>query len=428
MKRSAYKKTASFLAALMLCASSAAVSAAEVIKGDADGNGVISAGDLVALSAHILGSKTIADENKANADMNDDSSINVIDFILLKNVFMGVTPSETLSKITLEGKSIKADEGITVEGTKVTITKSGSYVITGSMTTDAQIIVSTAETDAESVNLQLEDVSMTNSADTPCIMIENADKTKITFTGKNVIANTVDTAEAASAVIYAKDDITFTKNSSGTLEISTNAQMGIYCNNDIKFNGGSIKIKTDSAGTETAKADAVKAKGNVEIGGGEIDVNAAGDGIKSSKNAVVINDGKTEIKSGKDAVQGETAVTVAGGELIASGDRGLTASTGKINITGGSVLATGTEVPDYSNVTGVPYTFAFSFAEQHAKADVMKIGEKELAPEKKYQYVLVSDESLANYAVAEKLEVLIDGKDAGAVKDTKLVLNTPPAE
>lgn len=428
MKKSAYKKTASFLAALMICASSVAVSAAEVLKGDADGNGVISASDLVALSAHILGSKNIADENKANADMNEDTNINVIDYILLKNVFIGAEPTVTSSKITLEGESIKADEGITVEGTKVTISKSGSYVITGSMTADAQIIVATAETDAESVNIQLEDVTMTNSTDAPCIMVENADKTKISFTGKNVLTNTVDTADAASAVIYAKDDITFTKNSTGTLEINTNAQMGIYCNNDIKFNGGSIKIKTDAAGTGTAKADAVKAKGNVEIGGGDIDVNAAGDGIKSSKNAVVISEGKTEIKSGKDAVQGETAVTITGGSLIASGDRGLTASTGNISITGGTVLATSTDAVDYTNVIGVPYTFAFSFAEQHAKSEIMKIGEKELAPAKKYQYVLVSDEALANYATAEKLEVLIDGKDAGAVKDTKLVLNTPPVE
>ena len=424
-----FSKTTAGLAALTLCASFAAPAGAaeDVIKGDVDGNGVVSGADLVALSAHLLGSKTLSDELKANADMNDNNEINVIDYILLKNVFMGAPASSESLKISLEGESIKADEGITVEGTKATITKSGTYLISGAMTAEAQIIVNTAETDAESVNITLSDVTMTNSSDTPCIMIENADKTKITFNGTNVLTGNADTAEAATAVIYAKDDLTFTKNSTGTLEINSAAQMGIYCNNDVKFNGGTIKIKTDAAGTGTAKADAVKAKGNAEIAGGVLDINSAGDGFKSSKNAVVIEGGKTEIKSGKDAVQGETAVTVTGGELTASGDRGLTAPAGKISINGGFVLATGTEAPDYSNVTGAPYTFAFSFAEQHAKADVMKIGEKELAPAKKYQYVLVSDESLANYATAEKLEVLIAGKDAGAVKDTKLVLNTPPA-
>ena len=411
-----FSKTAAAVAALTLCASFAAVpagAAEEVLKGDADGNGVISSADLVALSAHILGSKTISDEIKANADMNDNNEINVIDYILLKNIFMGAPAAESL-KITLEGESIKADEGVTVEGTKATITKSGTYVISGAMTAEAQIIVNTAETDAESVNITLSDVTMTNSSDTPCIMVENADKTKITFNGTNVLTGNVDTAEAATAVIYAKDDLTFTKNSTGTLEINSGAQMGIYCNNDIKFNGGSIKIKTDSAGTETAKADAVKAKGNVEIGGGDIDVNAAGDGIKSSKNAVVISDGKTEIKSGKDAIQGETAVTITGGEIVASGDRGITVSAGNLTIGGGTLLATSTEAQDYSNVVmGEHFSnsniVALALNEQHNKSEALTIAGKEFTAAKKYQYIFATYPDLA---ASSANVLLIDGKKA----------------
>lgn len=411
-----FSKTAAAVAALTLCASFAAVpagAAEEVLKGDADGNGVISAADLVALSAHILGSKTIADEIKANADMNDNNEINVIDYILLKNIFMGAPAAESL-KITLEGESIKADEGVTVEGTKATITKSGTYVISGAMTAEAQIIVNTAETDAESVNITLSDVTMTNTSDTPCIMVENADKTKITFNGTNVLTGNVDTAEAATAVIYAKDDLTFTKNSTGTLEINSGAQMGIYCNNDIKFNGGSIKIKTDAAGTETAKADAVKAKGNVEIGGGDIDVNAAGDGIKSSKNAVVISDGKAEIKSGKDAIQGETAVTITGGEIVASGDRGITVSAGNLTIGGGTLLATSTEAVDYSNVVmGEHFSnsniVALALNEQHNKSEVLTIAGKEFTAAKKYQYIFATYPDLA---ASSANVLLIDGKKA----------------
>lgn len=411
-----FSKTAAAVAALTLCASVAAVpagAAEEVLKGDADGNGVISAADLVALSAHILGSKTIADEIRANADINDNNEINVIDYILLKNIFMGAPAAESL-KITLEGESIKADEGVTVEGTKATITKSGTYVISGAMTAEAQIIVNTAETDAESVNITLSDVTMTNTSDSPCIMVENADKTKITFNGTNVLTGNVDTAEAATAVIYAKDDLTFTKNSTGTLEINSGAQMGIYCNNDIKFNGGSIKIKTDAAGTGTAKADAVKAKGNVEIGGGDIDVNAAGDGIKSSKNAVVISDGKTEIKSGKDAIQGETAVTITGGEIVASGDRGITVSAGNLTIGGGTLLATSTEAQDFSNVVmGEHFSnsniAALALNEQHNKSEVLTIAGKEFTAAKKYQYIFASYPDLA---ASSANVLLIDGKKA----------------
>jgi hypothetical protein len=409
-------RTAAGLAALTICASFSAVTAGaaeEVLKGDVDGNGVVSAADLVALSAHILGSKTIDETIKANADMNDNNEINVIDFILLKNVFMGAPAAESL-KISLEGESIKADEGVIVEGTKATITKSGTYVISGAMTAEAQIIVNTAETDAESVNITLSDVTMTNSSDTPCIMVENADKTKITFNGTNVLTGTVDTAEAATAVIYAKDDLTFTKNSAGTLEINSGAQMGIYCNNDVKFNGGTIKIKTDAAGTETAKADAVKAKGNAEIAGGVLDINAAGDGFKSSKNAVVIEGGKTEIKSGKDAVQGETAVTITGGEIVASGDRGITVSAGNLTIGGGTLLATSTEAVDYSNVVmGENFsnsnTVALALNEQHNKSEVLTIAGKEFTAAKKYQYIFATYPDLA---ASSANVLLIDGKKA----------------
>ncbi|WP_044974631.1 carbohydrate-binding domain-containing protein [Ruminococcus sp. HUN007] len=409
-------RTAAGLAALTICASFSAVpagAAEEVLKGDVDGNEVVSTADLVALSAHILGSKTIDEKLKANADMNDNNEINVIDFILLKNVFMGTPAAESL-KISLEGDSVKADEGVTVEGTKATITKSGTYLISGKMTSEAQIIVNTAETDTESVNITLSDVTMTNSSDTPCIMVENADKTKITFNGTNVLTGTADTAEAATAVIYAKDDLTFTKNSAGTLEINSGAQMGIYCNNDVKFNGGTIKIKTDAAGTGTAKADAVKAKGNVEIGGGDIDVNAAGDGIKSSKNAVVISDGKAEIKSGKDAVQGETAVTITGGEIVASGDRGITVSAGNLTIGGGTLLATSTEAVDYSNVViGENFSnsniIALALNEQHNKSEVLTIAGKEFTAAKKYQYIFATYPDLA---ASSANVLLIDGKKA----------------
>ncbi|MBR3025788.1 MAG: carbohydrate-binding domain-containing protein, partial [Oscillospiraceae bacterium] len=188
----------------------------------------------------------------------------------------------------------------------------------------------------------------------------------------------------------------------------------IYCNNDIKFNGGSIKIKTDAAGTETAKADAVKAKGNVEIGGGDIDVNAAGDGIKSSKNAVVISDGKTEIKSGKDAIQGETAVTITGGEIVASGDRGITVSAGNLTIGGGTLLATSTEAVDYSNVVmGEHFSnsniVALALNEQHNKSEVLTIAGKEFTAAKKYQYIFATYPDLA---ASSANVLLIDGKKA----------------
>lgn len=401
MKNNLFKKICAGTAALTLCCSAMASVSAEVLPGDADCNGVVQTADLIALKSHILNVEPLSADGISNADMNNDSKIDISDFILMKNIFIKGNSSQTESVlITLSGTEIKAGEGVTADGTTVKITKSGNYTVTGAMTADATIVIEAADTDTESVNITLDGVSMNNSTDTPCIMIENADKTKITFTGENTLTNTYDAADAASAVIYAKDDITFTKSSSGTLDINTNAQMGIYCNNDIKFNGGKVKIKTDSADSGILKADAVKAKGDAELAGGELKINAAGDGLKSSKSAVTVSNGTAEIKAGNDAIQAETSFIMTGGNVTACGDRGLTAA-GEITISDGKLFATSTEAFSFPPKTDTDGAFIITLKEQHTKADTITLCGTDLTPLKKYQYILVFDRNLkaaSNYS------------------------------
>lgn len=426
MKNNIVRKICAGTAALTLCTSAVIpASAAEVLTGDADANGVIQSLDLVALKAHLLDTEALSEAGRANADMNGDKEINALDYILLKSFLVNGngkpaepgTPSETDSvRITLAGTSVTADEGVTVEGTKVTISKSGSYTVTGAMTADASIIVNTAETDAESVEITLDGVTMKNSTDTPCIMVENADKTKITLTGENSLSNTFDAAEANSAVIYAKDDITFTKSSSGSLQLETNAQTGIYCNNDIKFNGGKIEIKTDAADSGLCKADAVKAKGDVELAGGELYINSAGDGFKSSKQAAIISGGKAVIKSGKDAVQGETAITVTGGDIIACGDRGLAVPAGTLEISADAkIFATATEglvVNDFKLDKNVIFAW---LGDIHPKTEIISLDGKVYTPLKKYMSFLINDPSLT---AEQRKNITVGGKPVTEVINT----------
>lgn len=397
MKKNIFlKKLLAGITALTACACTfTSVSADEILKGDSNCDGSVSAADVVTLKAHLLNITPLSDEAKAAADINGDSEINVIDFILLKNILIKDTASSESSIISLSDDGITVSgDGVSAEGKKVTISKGGSYSVTGSAS-DVQLIVAAAEDDKDAVEIALDNVSVTCSEDSAFIMVENADKTKITFTGTNTLVNTFEGASAASAAIYAKDDLTFTKNSSGTLEINTNSCMGIYCNNDIKFNGGKITVKTDTDGTGTASADAVKAKGSVENAGADIKVNAAGDGIKSTKDAVLFSGGNTVIKSGKDAVQASVSAGVSGGTLVASGDRGIT-SEGIIYVTGGSVFATATD--NQATFTGNQSTqkmIGLEFAEEHSKDDAVKIDNTEYKASKKYKYVLISDESLS---------------------------------
>lgn len=403
MKNSGFfRKFTAGITAIITCFSMSAVAsyADEIIYGDVNCDGVVTALDLMNMKEYLLSKKTLTDEQKTNSDMNSDLNVNIIDLILLKQAFIeSITVSENI--ITLKGDTIvSSGNGITVDGTNVTINSSGVYKIEGTMTADAVITVMTSAEDTGDVEITLKDVSMKNSTDTPCIMVENAEKTKITFEGENTFVNTYDAATSESSVFYAKDDITFTKNSTGTLKINTNACMAIYCNNDINFNGGTIDIKTDSDGSGLSEADAVKAKNDIEIKGTEISVNTEGDGIKSTKKAVIVSDGSVSVKSGKDALQGETAVTITGGSVVASGDRGIT-SVGTLDISGGTVFVTATDnQSSYAESNFTQPVLAVDFSGEHAKSEKFILLPKlstenslTFKAEKKYNYVLVSDEA-----------------------------------
>ena len=248
---------------------------------------------------------------------------------------------------TAEGKNVKID------GTKITISASGSYEFSGKLS-DGQIIVNVEDTtlDSETVKLFFNGVDITGLTAAPVYVI-NAKNTSINLMDdtENILTDGENYGEDTTAVIYAKDDITIKSGGTtgnGKLKIVANYQYGIHCNDDVKITGGDIDIKAKSS-------DGLRGKTSVEIKGGKLDINADGDGVKSTKGYVIISGGDTEIKAGKDAVQGETDVTdsksgtvhkgveISGGSLKANGDRALTNSGGEVLITGGTVFATATK-------------------------------------------------------------------------------------
>ena len=396
------RKIVTALTAVSLCSSLALNVSADVLKGDADGNEVITAADLTALCGHLLNSKAMMDSQKSSVDMNDDNKVNIVDYILRKGALIGIpVPDPDPVAITFEGSSIKAEDSVrlSVEGTKLFITSNGIYEFSGAMTTDAEIIVAVPQTDTGNVELKFDGVTMKNSDSTPCILVENAEKTKITFTGENSLSNTSDIAEDESAVIYAKDDITFTKNSTGTLDITTGSQLGIFCNNDIRFNGGTINITTDSENTGTNKADAVKAKGTVSLNDGTLTIDSAGDGLKSSKDNVEINGGTLTVKAGNDAVQAETTLVISGGDVTACGDRGLRCE-GTVAISGGTVLATATDDQCRNLTTSDQASIALDLTKEWSKNNPITLTDgsgKTVFDKntlKKYRYVVVSSPDL----------------------------------
>lgn len=352
-------------AAVALSLTAVSAQAANVVYGDANLDGEVSVADAAAILQFLGNNEVFPLESagKLNADVfNRGDGITPKDALSIQKyaaklidklpesvkdgyVEPGVDdPISSETYITLKGSSaeIKGDYAV-AEGSKVTISHSGTFYIEGTLD-DGQIEVNVPDetADPETVKLFFNGVNITGKS-APAILITNAENTSINLAdGTENFISDGDTAYAGGgAVIEAKDDLTIKGGEigDGKLVLTANTQNGIACNNDIKINGGVIDITTLNA---TDKTNGINGKTSLTVKSGTLTVDAEGDGIKSSKGDVKIQGGTVMVKAGNDAVQAETTIDVTDGVLVAGGDRGLTAVTG-VNITGGVVIATATD-------------------------------------------------------------------------------------
>lgn len=131
-------------------------------------------------------------------------------------------------KITLNGDSVTADDkNVEVDGSKVTITGAGTYVLSGTIS-DGQIVVDSDDKDSVRLVLNGAEITCSNSSaiwvkagDT---IITLADGTENTLTdGAEYTTDSED--DEPKAAVYAKDDLTF--NGSGSLTVNGNYKNGI---------------------------------------------------------------------------------------------------------------------------------------------------------------------------------------------------------
>jgi len=330
-------------------------------------------------------------------DLNGDGKLNAVDLTLLKRSLLTEHENEetVTAYIQLNGDSITFEgKNVAVSGTTVTISASGSYEIRGELR-NGQICVNVPDEAADpgTVKLFLNGVTITNSS-APCILIENAENTSVNLeegtTSVLSDGTTEPTAEAAEyAVLHAKDDLTV--KGSGALEIYAGTQYGIHCNNDLKFNGGTVSVTTQNE-------DAVRGKTSVTVKSGTLHIDSEGDGIKSTKGSLTMTGGTIFVKSGKDALQAETVLSLTGGDISACGDRGLTA--GSITLDGCNLLATATDNPCETLGTTAQNTMVLSMTKEWAKNNPISLTDTagtlvyEKNTLKKFRYVIVSSPEL----------------------------------
>ena len=273
--------------------------------------------------------------------------------------------------------SLSGIGGISVQNNVITISRPGSYLLTGEL--NGGRIVIDADDD-EKVQLVLDNASVI-CHDNAAIFVVSADKVFITTAegSSSTIVSDADLMDAKTdAAIYSECDLTLNgkgsltvncpkghavatkddlKITSGKYELTAGKQ-GLNGKDSIRIADGEIRINSvrDGMHSEHKKKD----KGFIYICGGDIDISAGRDGIYAS-NYIVIADGYLNIKSGNgssDTADGktdpsckgicsDTSITVYGGNMEVNTFDDAVHSKGNVSFLGGySVLISGKEAID----------------------------------------------------------------------------------
>ena len=136
-----------------------------------------------------------------------------------------------------EDKSTCNSSGVTVKDNTITITKEGTYLLSGSLTA-GQIIVDAKD---QKVQLVLSNVSIVNNTGA-AVYVKDADKVFVTLAEntKNTLSNEkefTDTADSGvDGVIFSKDDLTI--NGSVILTVNSANGHGIVSKDELTITGG----------------------------------------------------------------------------------------------------------------------------------------------------------------------------------------------
>ena len=198
--------------------------------------------------------------------------------------------------IVFTGSGAECDsESVSVQGSTVTITSEGTYVLSGAL--DGSVVV-----DAKDQKVQLVLNGAAISAEgTAALLVEDADKVFVTLAEgtDNTLAVTgsFDEESSVDAAVFSRDDITF--NGSGSLTVTCENGNGIVSKDDLKFASGTYAV--------TASGRALDANDSVRVAGGSFTLNSLKDAIRAKsdengKGHIVILGGAFEIVSGGGSV------------------------------------------------------------------------------------------------------------------------------
>lgn len=233
-------------------------------------------------------------------------------------------------------------EKITLSNASVTITKSGVYEISGSLSEGSLIVNVDKTVDEGVVYLVLNQVNISSNTGTPIHIMEAKDVVMILADGtvNNIKQGKISTNDAnfPSAAIFSKADLFITGN--GTLNVETAYNDAITSKDDLNIESGTLNI--------VAASDGLVGKDSLEVNGGIINLSVGKDGLKATNDTeqgqgyVEINGGTINVTKSDEGVEAMDIVINGGKITIVSSDDGMNVKyrTGTLAIHGGEIYIT----------------------------------------------------------------------------------------
>lgn len=218
------------------------------------------------------------------------------------------------------------------DGAQLEISAPGVYVLSGSAK-KASVTVKAGKKDV--VQLVLDGLHIVSQSG-PCVNVQKAAKVYITTTeSENSLEISGQSADGAAA-IYSKDDLTLS--GKGTLVLRSSKD-GVTVKGTLRITGGTYELSCQDAGFD--------AKDSIRMAGGDITINECQDGLHAENNKddtlgyVYIAGGSLRIACLDDAIHGNAAVQIDGGEITLTGHEGIEST--RIRLNGGSVVITASD-------------------------------------------------------------------------------------
>ena len=217
--------------------------------------------------------------------------------------------------VTLSDEGCSCDSSaVTCEGSKVTITAPGEYMLTGTLS-NGQVFVDCSE-DGK-VTLHLNNAIIHNETGAAILVGDVSPRIRISLTAgsENKLSNgsklVFTDSDEPNGVIFSRSDLTI--EGSGKLTVTAGDYDGIVSKDDIRVEGGDITV--------SAVRHGIRGKDSVEIYDGVISITCGKDGLRTTNTTdadrgyITVSGGQITIVCGDDPLDFVTALNITGGTV-----------------------------------------------------------------------------------------------------------------